>query len=535
MLIGSTEKMGTGVNVQARLIALHHLDPVYRPCDLEQRDGRGLRRGNQNPEVAIIRYVTEKSLDPFKWQKVEQKGRQADRLLRGIGPSRMDDVSDMTLSAGEFKAASTGNQLLIDHERAKYNAARLRTLERSFRRSQSQLRFSIKAANRTSGSPTPSSGRSTRHYPVGATPAVTHSASTSATTSTPNAAKPTTGSAGRSASSPRNPAGTSRSAPSAASPSPHRPSAIIAARHRRVHLALRDVPMSEMTLALAELGETDIVTRLENRIRGLDKLHADTAARIPQLEARIAREEEELAKPFRRQAELDEAEETLRHLDAQVAALALESEQAANAGEAVAEAPDGADADVTDAATNPDRPAHAMAPHDRPQPAPTPEPTPTLAPTATIGNAAAPPPATPQPATTPGLRAWLVGQINRLADDTELTAVARNNDYSKFPQVAAPAIAAMVATAVEDLDAAGDEFAARFFDDHEFGAAFTDDVGRALFDHARSGQELASLALPAIVESIDEQFSADETSPEETPADNPATDDPSAEQSATTR
>ena len=111
--------------------------------------------------------------------------------------------------------------------------------------------------------------------------------------------------------------------------------------------------MSEMTLALAELGETDIVTRLENRIRGLDKLHADTAARIPQLEARIAREEEELAKPFRRQAELDEAEETLRHLDAQVAALALESEQAANAGEAVAEAPDGADADVTDAATNP--------------------------------------------------------------------------------------------------------------------------------------------------------------------------------------
>ncbi len=68
VLIGSTPKMGVGTNVQARAIALHHLDAPWRPADLEQRDGRILRQGNLNPEVAIIRYVTEGSFDTFMYQ-----------------------------------------------------------------------------------------------------------------------------------------------------------------------------------------------------------------------------------------------------------------------------------------------------------------------------------------------------------------------------------------------------------------------------------------------------------------------------------
>jgi len=75
VLIGSTTKMGTGTNVQKRLIALHHLDAPWKPAEVEQREGRILRQGNENPEVAIYRYVTEKSFDSFMWQTLETKAR----------------------------------------------------------------------------------------------------------------------------------------------------------------------------------------------------------------------------------------------------------------------------------------------------------------------------------------------------------------------------------------------------------------------------------------------------------------------------
>jgi SNF2 family DNA or RNA helicase len=70
VLLGSTEKMGTGTNVQSRLVALHHVDVPWRPADLEQREGRILRQGNQNDEVDIFNYVTESSYDTVMWQKV---------------------------------------------------------------------------------------------------------------------------------------------------------------------------------------------------------------------------------------------------------------------------------------------------------------------------------------------------------------------------------------------------------------------------------------------------------------------------------
>ena len=71
ILLGSTEKMGAGTNVQKRLIALHHLDAPWRPCDIEQREGRILRQGNENPSIHIHRYVTEESFDAYIWQLLE--------------------------------------------------------------------------------------------------------------------------------------------------------------------------------------------------------------------------------------------------------------------------------------------------------------------------------------------------------------------------------------------------------------------------------------------------------------------------------
>ena len=83
VLIGSTEKMGVGTNVQARAIALHHLDCPWRPADVAQREGRILRQGNHNPEVQILRYVTEGSFDGYMWQTVERKARFIAQVMRG--------------------------------------------------------------------------------------------------------------------------------------------------------------------------------------------------------------------------------------------------------------------------------------------------------------------------------------------------------------------------------------------------------------------------------------------------------------------
>src|SRR5207245_6917801 len=83
VLIGSTMKMGTGANVQRRLCALHHLDAPWKPAEVEQREGRILRQGNENEEVSIYRYVTEGSFDAFMWQALETKARFLSQVMTG--------------------------------------------------------------------------------------------------------------------------------------------------------------------------------------------------------------------------------------------------------------------------------------------------------------------------------------------------------------------------------------------------------------------------------------------------------------------
>ena len=107
--------MGVGTNVQARAIALHHLDCPWRPADLEQRDGRILRQGNQNPQVRIIRYATENCFDVYSWQTVERKARFIDQVMRGrIEAREIDDIGDAALSFAEVKALASGDPLILD-------------------------------------------------------------------------------------------------------------------------------------------------------------------------------------------------------------------------------------------------------------------------------------------------------------------------------------------------------------------------------------------------------------------------------------
>ena len=110
VLIGSTFKLGLGVNVQDKLIAIHHLDVPWRPADMTQREGRILRQGNTNDEVFIYRYITEGSFDAYSWQLLETKQRFISSLLSGhLSERDGSDVSDIVLNYAEIKAIAIGN------------------------------------------------------------------------------------------------------------------------------------------------------------------------------------------------------------------------------------------------------------------------------------------------------------------------------------------------------------------------------------------------------------------------------------------
>ncbi len=116
VLIGSTFKLGTGVNIQERLYAIHHLDVPWRPADMVQREGRILRQGNINPEVFIYRYIQEGSFDAYSWQLLETKQNFINELLsNSLNERTKEDVQDTILSYGEVKALAIGNPLLKTH------------------------------------------------------------------------------------------------------------------------------------------------------------------------------------------------------------------------------------------------------------------------------------------------------------------------------------------------------------------------------------------------------------------------------------
>lgn len=140
VLIGSTEKMGVGTNVQARAVALHHLDCPWKPAELHQRDGRIIRQGNQNPDVQILRYVTEGSFDVYSWQTVERKAAFIDQVMAGTVTERsVDDVGEDALSYAEVKALATGNPLIMEAAGLTSEVTKLERLQAAHRRDQAQL------------------------------------------------------------------------------------------------------------------------------------------------------------------------------------------------------------------------------------------------------------------------------------------------------------------------------------------------------------------------------------------------------------
>ena len=133
VLLGSTQKMGAGTNVQDKLIALHDLDCPWRPSDLEQRSGRIVRQGNENPQVDIYRYVTEQTFDAYLYQLVEGKQKFASQIMTSKSPVRSaEDIDEAALSYAEIKMLATGNPYIKEKMDLDIQVQKLKLLKSNF-------------------------------------------------------------------------------------------------------------------------------------------------------------------------------------------------------------------------------------------------------------------------------------------------------------------------------------------------------------------------------------------------------------------
>ena len=133
VLMGSTQKMGAGTNVQDKLIAIHHLDCAWKPSDLTQRNGRMIRQGNENKKVFVYSYVTEKTFDSYMYQLVEQKQKFISQIMTSKTPARtMEDIDDKALSYGEIKALATGNPKILEKTSLDTDVSKLKLLKQEF-------------------------------------------------------------------------------------------------------------------------------------------------------------------------------------------------------------------------------------------------------------------------------------------------------------------------------------------------------------------------------------------------------------------
>lgn len=144
VIIGSTSKLGTGVNMQQNLIAAHHLDAPYVPKDIEQRNGRIIRQGNCNSEVFVNYYSTKGTFDSYRWQLLEKKQRLISQVLSGRAPSRScQDIDETALTFAEMKAAASDNPLIAEKMQTDNEVDRLKLLQRDWLSQQSRYKSDL--------------------------------------------------------------------------------------------------------------------------------------------------------------------------------------------------------------------------------------------------------------------------------------------------------------------------------------------------------------------------------------------------------
>lgn len=133
VLMGSTFKMGAGTNVQDKIVAIHHLDCTWKSSDLEQRNGRGVRQGNENALVHIFNYVTKGTFDAYMYQLVEKKQRFISQIMTSKTPIRsMEDIDERALTYAEIKALATNNPLIVEKTQLEAQVSKLKLLKQNY-------------------------------------------------------------------------------------------------------------------------------------------------------------------------------------------------------------------------------------------------------------------------------------------------------------------------------------------------------------------------------------------------------------------
>jgi hypothetical protein len=326
VVVGSTERMGVGTNVQHRAVALHHLDCPWRPADIRQREGRILRQGNRNPEVQILRYVTESSFDGFVWGTVERKAQFIGQVMRGrLDVREIEDVGDVTLSFQEVKALATGNPLLLEQAKAEAELVRLERLERAHARNRAHLQGSIDANEReievrdrvlTAVRAALVRRRDTRGD------AFAMVVREAPTTKRPEAETRLRNALAGLVDDPRVADGVASSLGSLGG------FEVMAAVRRSITdeptliLTIEGVPDSEVRLTADRLGSTAVVARLEHRLTGLERLRDETVARVARLRAEIAKAVDMLTRPFPHAAALAVARSRVQQVNDELAEIA---------------------------------------------------------------------------------------------------------------------------------------------------------------------------------------------------------------------
>jgi len=365
VLVGTTAKMGVGTNVQARAVALHHLDAPWRPADVAQREGRILRQGNLNAEVQIIRYVTERSFDGYMWQTLERKAKFIAQIMRGrLDVREIEDIGDAALSYNEVKALATGNPLLIDKAEADAELTKLDRAERAHHRNEDYLQRTItRGRNRAAeiGDLLPRldqaiarrrdtraeafamtvDGRTYRKRPDAGLQLKGLLQKEAAAVATEVKAR------GGSTRGRTIPVGELGGLALAADIYP-------AFGDIRITLHYPDAPGTDLALTLADLAKADpagLAVQLENRLRGLEKTRTDLAAEQDQASAEADRAAAATGKPFPQAGKLAAARARVQEITEQLEAIA--AEQTGRPGQETGTDPDAAAAGAETPAASP--------------------------------------------------------------------------------------------------------------------------------------------------------------------------------------
>lgn len=331
VLMGSTKKMGMGTNVQNRVTALHHIDCPWRPADVEQRDGRAIRQGNQNDEVALYRYVIEGSFDAYSWQTVARKAEFIAQLMRGrLDVREIEDIGDTALSASEAKAIASGNPLLLEKAEADATVEKLSRQERAHHRAQATLEYNRRTASDSidplqrqaealEAAQARSIDTSGEHFSmtIAGTPYTKRSDTADAFTQALIRNGPDPG-------GPATPVGTIGG------------HTVIAERisssfYNGYELSLQDVPRSSSTHSAetALSPNIGIIRQLENKVANIGRSQAAVANEIAAAHKTIAQADERLGAAFSRTDELRDARERATQINEQLAGSAHDTAEPA--------------------------------------------------------------------------------------------------------------------------------------------------------------------------------------------------------------